>query len=95
METVATLPDLLDANRPDGPTLVLIGAVVALFASHPAGAFATLRDELSLVQSCWRSKGCCEVSGSAFTQTLTGESTPVSGGPRVWSTTVSRGLSWC
>lgn len=28
--TLATLADLLDANRPDGPTLVLIGAVVAL-----------------------------------------------------------------
>jgi uroporphyrin-III C-methyltransferase len=28
--TLATLPDLLDADRPDGPTLVLIGAVVAL-----------------------------------------------------------------
>jgi uroporphyrin-III C-methyltransferase len=28
--TLATLPDLLDANSPDGPTLILIGAVVAL-----------------------------------------------------------------
>ncbi len=28
--TLATLPDLLEAARPDGPTLVLIGAVVAL-----------------------------------------------------------------
>jgi uroporphyrin-III C-methyltransferase len=28
--TLATLPDRLDAARPDGPTLVLIGAVVAL-----------------------------------------------------------------
>lgn len=28
--TLATLPDLLEANRPDGPTLVLIGSVVAL-----------------------------------------------------------------
>jgi uroporphyrin-III C-methyltransferase len=28
--TLATLPDLLDADRPDGPTLVLIGAVVAM-----------------------------------------------------------------
>jgi siroheme synthase len=27
--TLASLPDLLEANRPDGPTLVLIGAVVA------------------------------------------------------------------
>ncbi|MDR3532270.1 MAG: uroporphyrinogen-III C-methyltransferase [Rhodopila sp.] len=28
--TLGTLPDLLDASRPDGPTLVLIGTVVAL-----------------------------------------------------------------
>jgi uroporphyrin-III C-methyltransferase / precorrin-2 dehydrogenase / sirohydrochlorin ferrochelatase len=28
--TLASLPDLLDARRPDGPTLVLIGAVVAM-----------------------------------------------------------------
>jgi uroporphyrin-III C-methyltransferase len=28
--TLASLPDLLKANRPDGPTLVLIGSVVAL-----------------------------------------------------------------
>ena len=28
--TLATLPDLLEATRPDGPTLVLIGEVVAL-----------------------------------------------------------------
>ena len=28
--TLATLADLLEANRPDGPTMVLIGAVVAL-----------------------------------------------------------------
>ena len=31
--TLATLPDLMDANRPEGPTLVLIGAVVALSRS--------------------------------------------------------------
>jgi uroporphyrin-III C-methyltransferase len=28
--TLATLPDLLETDRPDGPTMVLIGAVVAL-----------------------------------------------------------------
>jgi uroporphyrin-III C-methyltransferase len=28
--TLATLPDLLDADRPEGPTLILIGAVVAM-----------------------------------------------------------------
>ena len=28
--TLATLPDLLEAGRPEGPTMVLIGAVVAL-----------------------------------------------------------------
>jgi uroporphyrin-III C-methyltransferase len=28
--TLASLPDLLDADRPDGPTLILIGAVVAM-----------------------------------------------------------------
>ena len=28
--TLATLADLLEAERPDGPTLVLIGAVVAM-----------------------------------------------------------------
>jgi siroheme synthase len=28
--TLSTLPDLLEASRPEGPTLVLIGAVVAL-----------------------------------------------------------------
>ena len=31
--TLATLPDLLEANRPEGPTLMLIGAVVALSRS--------------------------------------------------------------
>ena len=33
--TLATLPDLLEANRPEGPTLMLIGAVVALSRSIP------------------------------------------------------------
>jgi uroporphyrin-III C-methyltransferase / precorrin-2 dehydrogenase / sirohydrochlorin ferrochelatase len=41
LATLATLPDLLDADRPDGPTLVLIGAVVAFSRTIQAeGRFA-------------------------------------------------------
>ena len=36
--TVGTLADRLDADRPDGPTLVLIGAVVALARAIQEGA---------------------------------------------------------
>ncbi len=36
--TLSSLPGLLEANRPDGPTLVLIGAVVALARSLREGA---------------------------------------------------------
>jgi len=36
--TLATLPDLLEANRPDGPTMVLIGSVVALSRAIQEGA---------------------------------------------------------
>ena len=36
--TLATLPELLEAHRPDGPTMVLIGAVVALSRAMQEGA---------------------------------------------------------